>query len=1016
MKRILFFICFLFTFYSSFACHNCTINNLSSVNNGNNTTTFTIDFTIDVGSLDGYSYGFALIFENSTATPPVVLNSPAYTPFLTKPSYNNLTAYTGAAIGTGMGAYARNYFDDRYGNRTDVLTYETDDNGYGFGSVDYTRQVVVTLSGCVETITIDGDFRSSFSATAAGNVGCTVSSSTGITCQTSCGTCPSPTCLIAGPYPSYNDAALFSNHCSQMNDLSANPITSSNYTSYHSLTSSANGTVGMVISVQEAGPTNPCGVTKVAKLYPIGTNCSIASAINPSTTTANGSTFYNPEWTGLTPNTNYIVEIEFSIPLGCSLVDHCESYYHPSSACSSDVGNISINGGNLVGTNHYELSNCQTITFNASGEDLNGGTLTYGWAVFNCQPTLPFTSAQISSFNNQSCYLGTDYGLSTNDQDAGGVSSSLPAYSSLWFLPYTSDAAGSLDSDGDGCYDYGDIIQVDYILESCGECSNPTCNVGSVPEFSDRTYLSCNNPCADLNDVTYLTYHTVTTDTYGNVGAVQTINFNISCSLNRSAVLRESSNSCSGPDISPSVLNANGVGSGFNPEWYSLSPNTNYTLIVTTIIGSNCNYDYGCLDYYGIPICNTINVTLDSTICNGGSFIFNGTTYDATNSSGVETITTSAGCDSVVTVTVTELAAITNTINPTICASGNYIYDGTTYDTSNLTGIHVFSSVTNCDSTVTITLNIQNSINTNLDTTLCNGESISVNGNIYNGANPTGQEVFSLLSGCDSIVDITITELLPITNSINPTICSNSTYDYAGTTYDSSNTNGVHVFTSSLGCDSTVTITLTLQSIINTTIDTLICSGESVEFNGNIYNAANPTGQEIFTLPAGCDSIVSINVTEQIPDTSFIDTTLYFGQFLEIPGEALIESDFSGLITTQAANGCDSIISVKVIMLYESAYFVPSGFSPNSDGNNDNIGVMGGGISSVNFYIYNRWGEKVFSYEGAYDGICPQDPLCKWDGTHNNTPVNVATYVYFLKGTYTNGLEFTEKGTISLIK
>ena len=169
-------------------------------------------------------------------------------------------------------------------------------------------------------------------------------------------------------------------------------------------------------------------------------------------------------------------------------------------------------------------------------------------------------------------------------------------------------------------------------------------------------------------------------------------------------------------------------------------------------------------------------------------------------------------------------------------------------------------------------------------------------------------------------------------------------------------------------------------------------------------------------MPSGCDSVVSINVTEQIPDTSFIDTTLYVGQFLEIPGEALIESDFSGLITSQAANGCDSIISVKVMMLYESAHFVPSGFSPNSDGYNDNIGVMGGGISSINFYVYNRWGEKVFSYQGAYDGICPQDPLCKWDGTHNNKPVNVATYVYFLKGTYINGVEFTEKGTISLIK
>ena len=52
-----------------------------------------------------------------------------------------------------------------------------------------------------------------------------------------------------------------------MNDLSTNPVTASTYVTYHTLTTSATGTVGMVISLQEGGPTNPCGITKVANLY-----------------------------------------------------------------------------------------------------------------------------------------------------------------------------------------------------------------------------------------------------------------------------------------------------------------------------------------------------------------------------------------------------------------------------------------------------------------------------------------------------------------------------------------------------------------------------------------------------------------------------------------------------------------------------------------------------------------------------------------------------------------------------
>ena len=270
-------------------------------------------------------------------------------------------------------------------------------------------------------------------------------------------------------------------------------------------------------------------------------------------------------------------------------------------------GNINIIGGTNVGPNEYDLSNCETISFSVTNENLNGGTLTYGWAIFSCEPNLPFNAAEISNFNNNPCYLGSDYGTSTSDIDAGGISGTIiGGYEQLWILPYTSDIADALDGNGDGCFDFADAIQVNYIPPTCGTCADPGCTSGSVNTFEDRTYLSCNNPCADLNNTTYITHHTVTTDAFGNVGVVQQINFSqFSCSeLSRSAVLREAVNSCSGPDILPTITNANGVGSGFNPEWIGLNPNTNYTLIINTIIGSDCDYDFGCLDFYGIQGCS----------------------------------------------------------------------------------------------------------------------------------------------------------------------------------------------------------------------------------------------------------------------------------------------------------------------------------------------------------------------------------------------------------------------------
>ncbi|NQX96347.1 MAG: HYR domain-containing protein [Flavobacteriales bacterium] len=71
---------------------------------------------------------------------------------------------------------------------------------------------------------------------------------------------------------------------------------------------------------------------------------------------------------------------------------------------------------------------------------------------------------------------------------------------------------------------------------------------------------------------------------------------------------------------------------------------------------STCNFT--------VTISSSATGTLDSTICNGGSFMYNGTLYDGANTSGVETLTGAAanGCDSIVTVTVTELPAIDITV------------------------------------------------------------------------------------------------------------------------------------------------------------------------------------------------------------------------------------------------------------------------------------------------------------------------------------------------------------------
>ena len=78
------------------ACHTSAINKVTVVNNGNGTYTFTINLFINVGSLDGYDYGFALIFTGSKGTPVV---QSGFTAKVTTPQ-DQLNGFTGSKIGT----------------------------------------------------------------------------------------------------------------------------------------------------------------------------------------------------------------------------------------------------------------------------------------------------------------------------------------------------------------------------------------------------------------------------------------------------------------------------------------------------------------------------------------------------------------------------------------------------------------------------------------------------------------------------------------------------------------------------------------------------------------------------------------------------------------------------------------------------------------------------------------------------------------------------------------------------
>jgi len=114
---------------------------------------------------------------------------------------------------------------------------------------------------------------------------------------------------------------------------------------------------------------------------------------------------------------------------------------------------------------------------------------------------------------------------------------------------------------------------------------------------------------------------------------------------------------------------------------------------------------------------------------------------------------------------------------------------------------------------------------------------------------------------------------------------------------------------------------------------------------------------------------------------------------------------------TDLSTTCEVIafreLTVFEINCGEPDIFVPSAFTPNQDLTNDILFVRGDNLESIEFQLFNRWGEKVFETNDKDRG---------WDGTYQGKEVDPGVFVYHLKAICFDGQEFIKKGNITLIR
>lgn len=263
----------------------------------------------------------------------------------------------------------------------------------------------------------------------------------------------------------------------------------------------------------------------------------------------------------------------------------------------------------------------------------------------------------------------------------------------------------------------------------------------------------------------------------------------------------------------------------------------------------------------------------------------------------------------------------------------------------------------------------------------------------------------------------------------------------------------------------TVIVNVNAAPIPNAGPDGFICFGQNYQLQGGggtVYKwtpdtylsssstsnpVSTPTKDITYTLSIlsdvnGCASLITdqvyIDVTPPIKVKTFpFDTIGYSGdqfQLLAVPSDSDVINyswtPSTGLNNTTVANpivtlgangdviqyqvitstvaGCKGEGYVTVRVYKGPDIYVPTGFTPNSDGRNDRFMPIPVGIKSLNYFrVFNRWGQMVFSTNRLHDG---------WDGKINGTEQPSGVYVWMIEAVTNDYRVVTKKGTVSLVR
>jgi hypothetical protein len=340
-----------------------------------------------------------------------------------------------------------------------------------------------------------------------------------------------------------------------------------------------------------------------------------------------------------------------------------------------------------------------------------------------------------------------------------------------------------------------------------------------------------------------------------------------------------------------------------------------------TYTASNNSATFNYTNSAGCDSTITLNLTInysDATTdiqeaCDSYTWI-DGITYTASNNSATFNYTNSAGCDSTITLNLTINYSDATTDIQEACDSYTWI-DGITYTASNNSATFNFTNSAGCDSTITLNLTINYSDTTTDIQEACDSYTW-IDGITYTASNNSATFNYTNSAGCDSTITLNLTINYSDTTTDIQEACDSYTW-IDGITYTASNNSATFNFTNSAGCDSTITLNLTINYSDATTDIQEACDSYTW-IDGITYTASNNSATFNFTNSAGCDSIVTLNLTINYSDTT-TDIQEACDSYTWIDGITYTASNNSATFNYTNSAGCDSTITLNLTINYSDA-------------------------------------------------------------------------------------------------